>query len=541
MAYRALYREWRPRDFSHMVGQTAIIDTLRNQVVSKRIAHAYLFCGSRGTGKTSAAKILARAINCLNPQNGDPCGKCENCLRAENEETLDTIEIDAASNNGVDEIRELREAVKYPPQYGTYKVYIIDEVHMLTGQAFNALLKTLEEPPAHVVFILATTEPQKLPETILSRCQRFDFGRIPVQLIAGRLKEAAEGAGARVSDGAVMLIARAAEGGMRDALSILDMCLGYNENVDEALVRSILGTSDASFLFEFCEAMAERDAAKTFGMIDRIMRDGKDPAVFAKDVCRHVRALMIARTSPEEAANVMDITEEEAADLVRQSKEITMSRMMKILDLFMSLETDMRWSSTPRLALENAAIKCCLKLDDADNQGLMDRIAEAEKKIDELRGMLESGEKTVAKESVIREKKTALTVQTSHTISANTGFASGEDTKAVWNELMNRIRTADITLWSFLQVGSLVGDNGHHYHWQAEQKEGEQQYISILNKTDKNRKICEILNGITGKECTFTADPHDKVRNEDGSDDAYLAAIYETFGKEPVDIVEEIK
>ena len=170
MAYRALYREWRPKDFSHVVGQSAIIGTLRNQVVNKRIAHAYLLCGSRGTGKTSTAKILAKAINCLEPVNGDPCGKCANCLRAENEETLDVIEIDAASNNGVDEIRNLRDTVKYPPQYGNYKVYIIDEVHMLSTAAFNALLKTLEEPPAHIVFIMATTEPQKLPETILSRC-----------------------------------------------------------------------------------------------------------------------------------------------------------------------------------------------------------------------------------------------------------------------------------------------------------------------------------------------------------------------------------
>ena len=256
MAYRALYREWRPKDFSHVVGQNAIIETLRNQVITKRIAHAYLFCGSRGTGKTSTAKILAKAINCLNPKNGDPCGDCENCIRADKEETLDMIEIDAASNNGVDEMRELRDTVKYPPQYGTYKVYIIDEVHMLSTSAFNALLKTLEEPPAHIVFILATTEPQKLPETIQSRCQRFDFGRISVTDITGRLKEASLSAGAEVSDGALMMIARTAEGGMRDALSILDMCLGYSDKVDESLVRNILGTSDAAFLFEFCSAMA---------------------------------------------------------------------------------------------------------------------------------------------------------------------------------------------------------------------------------------------------------------------------------------------
>ena len=199
MAYRALYRQWRPATFSQVVGQKAVIETLRNQVVTNRIAHAYLFCGSRGTGKTSTAKILAKAINCENPQDGDPCGECPNCLRVDNEESLDIIEIDAASNNGVDEMRDLRDTVKYPPQYGQYKVYIIDEVHMLSTSAFNALLKTLEEPPAHIVFILATTEPQKLPATILSRCQRFDFGRISAAQIQGRLREAVAGAGSEAT------------------------------------------------------------------------------------------------------------------------------------------------------------------------------------------------------------------------------------------------------------------------------------------------------------------------------------------------------
>ena len=210
MAYQALYRQWRPKDFSHMVGQEAIVETLRHQVETGRIPHAYLFCGSRGTGKTSTAKILARAINCEHPKNGDPCGECDTCRQMENEDNLDIIEMDAASNRGIDDARTLRESVKYPPQIGKYKVYIIDEVHMLTKEAFNALLKTLEEPPAHIVFILATTEPQQLPTTILSRCQRFDFGRIPARQILGRLREAADGAGAEATDGALMAIARAA-------------------------------------------------------------------------------------------------------------------------------------------------------------------------------------------------------------------------------------------------------------------------------------------------------------------------------------------
>ena len=545
MAYRALYREWRPKDFSHVVGQNAIIDTLRNQVIAKRIAHAYLFCGSRGTGKTSTAKILAKAINCLNPRNGDPCGECENCLRAEKEETLDVIEIDAASNNGVDEIRELRDTVKYPPQYGAYKIYIIDEVHMLSASAFNALLKTLEEPPAHVVFILATTEPQKLPETILSRCQRFDFGRIPVHEIAGRLKEAADGAGASVSNGALMLIARAAEGGMRDALSILDMCLGYSDKVDETLVRSILGTSDASFLFEFCGAVADRDAGKVFSMIDRLMRDGKDPGVFAKDVCRHVRALLIARMSPDDSEKVLDITEEEAAEYVRQGQQITLSRLMKMLDLFMSLDTEMRYSATPRLALENAAVKCCLRIDDPDQQALTDRIAELEKKIDDLNSRILSGH-TINAEPYAEGKSNGVYTSGSEkplkqkTAEKQKQIASSDE-KTIWNELMSRLQKTDITAWSFLSQGSLVDSANHRYRWQALRQEGEQQYISALNKTERNTTICSILKDITGTECSFVAENHSTAGTEDGSDEAYLASIYETFGREPVDVVDNIR
>ena len=547
MAYRALYREWRPKDFSHVVGQETIVDTLRNQVTSRRIAHAYLFCGSRGTGKTSTAKILAKAINCLNPNNGDPCGECENCLRAEKEETLDVIEIDAASNNGVDEMRELRDTVKYPPQYGAYKVYIIDEVHMLSTSAFNALLKTLEEPPAHIVFILATTEPQKLPETILSRCQRFDFGRISVSRIAGRLREAAEGAGARVSDGALMLIARASEGGMRDALSLLDMCLGYSNQIDETLVRSILGTSDAAFLFEFCDALAERDAGKVFTLIDKMMREGKDPSVFSKDVCRHIRSLLIAKASPDDLAKVMDITNEEAAELIAQSGKMTMSRMMKILDLYMALETETRYSSTPRMALENTSLKCCLKTDETDSHSLNERIDELEKRIEALNRRIESGTDTVKaagrKNEPAKKDAPVLKENSLKKDAVSPVKAVSQDEQAVWKELMSRIQKKDITAWSFLSQGSLAGVSGNDFRWQAARKEGEQQYISVLNKPDRNRMICDCLNEITGGNCTFTAIAHGTPMSaaSDKGDDAYLNRLYETFGREPVDVVDEIK
>ena len=541
MAYRALYREWRPKNFTQMVGQKAIIETLRNQVITQRIAHAYLFCGSRGTGKTSTAKILAKAINCLDPENGDPCGKCDNCLRMDKEETLDIIEIDAASNNGVNEIRDLRDTVKYPPQFGKYKVYIIDEVHMLTPSAFNALLKTLEEPPAHIVFILATTEPQKLPETILSRCQRFDFGRISIPEITGRLREAVDGSGARATDGALMLIARTAEGGMRDALSILDMCLGYRDDVDEELVRSILGTSDNAFLFSFCEAFSDRDARQIFLMIDQLIRDGKDPAVFAKDVCRHVRALLIAKTSPEDLPAVLDITTEEAKEYIRQSERFTLTRLMMILDQFLSLETEMRYASTPRLALENTSLKCCLRIEQNDGQALQDRITELENRIAEMQKRIENGipAATAPASAPAAEDKAPVKKASAPIPAAPKKPAAGETSpNAVWKELMDRFRRSDPAIWSMLTQGELTGSSGGKFTWQPSQTGGNM-FLIPLNKPEKRQKICDCLSEITGMTCEFTA-VNGGTASAAGksSEKEYLNQLYDAFGADKVIIQE---
>ena len=542
MAYRALYREWRPKDFSHVVGQKAVIETLRNQVVSGRIAHAYLFCGSRGTGKTSTAKILAKAINCEHPSDGDPCGECPNCVRADREETLDVIEIDAASNNGVDEIRELRETVKYPPQYGRYKVYIIDEVHMLSPSAFNALLKTLEEPPEHIVFILATTEPQKLPDTILSRCQRFDFGRISISEIAGRLKEAADGCGATVSDGALMMIARSAEGGMRDALSLLDMCLGYRDQVDEQLVRSILGTSDESFLFDFSDAIAEADAGRVFRMIDLLMRAGKDPSVFAKDMCRHIRALLIASMSPEDLSKVMDITNEEALEYRRHAEGMTVTRLMTALDVFMSLDTEMRYASAPRIALENASIKCCLKIEGKDEQALLDRITELERKMDRMSASF-SGGKALPVSEERTEKLPSEESGKAGRLKENTASLQAQavqkDEATAWKEMLSAVQRSDIALWSFLSQGTLLSASEGKFLWQANRKEGEATFITALNKPEKREEIIRILTEKTGRTCEFAAVSHNSSPvSGDAGESGYLENIYETFGKGAVHIVE---
>ncbi len=377
--YQALYRVWRPKTFSEMVGQEGVRKTLRNQVKTGRVAHAYLFCGSRGTGKTSAAKIMARAINCLNPRDGDPCGECESCRTILADQSLDVYEMDAASNSRVEEIRDLLEKVDYPPQFGKYKVYIIDEVHMLSNSAFNALLKTLEEPPDYMVFILATTEPQKLLPTILSRCQRFDFGRIGENEIAGRLREAVEKAGAEADDEALMYIARAAEGGMRDAFSILDMCMGTGERITETSVRASLGSADRESLMELAGHIAESDAAGALRAVDRVMREGWDVQVFLKDLTALFRQLAAISLCGKDSA-VQD-----AERMAVLAEKFSTRRLMRVMEILMKAEGDTRWASSARSVLEIAVLSACEKAAGGDVNALAERIAELEKEVETLR------------------------------------------------------------------------------------------------------------------------------------------------------------
>ena len=541
MPYRALYRQWRPKDFSHVVGQKAIIETLRNQVIHDRIAHAYLFCGSRGTGKTSTAKILAKAINCEHPVNGDPCGECSNCQRMDHEESLDIIEIDAASNNGVDEMRDLRDTVKYPPQFGRYKVYIVDEVHMLSSSAFNALLKTLEEPPAHVVFILATTEPQQLPETILSRCQRFDFGRLSTAEITGRLKEASEQSGAVVSDGALMMIARAAEGGMRDALSILDMCLGYGDHIDEPMVRSILGTSDQSFLFDFGKALIDENPPDAFRMIDEMIRDGRDPSVFAREVSRHFRCLLLAK-SPLDCRN-KERYQQERMVLEDCQTHRGSSRLMKILDLFMSLETEMRFSASPRLALENASLKCCIRTTEADMQALTDRIAELEQKIAQLSEQVRSGISMPASSPAEKPRSVVAAVKApapAASVSGSVPAAPVPDSglAAVWNQLMESYKKNDPGIWSMLNHGKIMDVRDNVFRWQPN-SEKDSFFRTALSGEEKKARISNALTELAGRPCVFeTAELNNTPSSTGDPDQSYIDSLYQTFGREPVDIVD---
>ena len=384
MSYQALYRAWRPDTFTEIVGQDAVTRTLKRQVMTGRIAHAYLFCGTRGTGKTSAAKVLSRAINCLNPVEGDPCGECEICRALKQESSMDVVEIDAASNNGVDEIRDLREKIKYPPALTKYKVYIIDEVHMLSSGAFNALLKTLEEPPKHAVFILATTEPQRLPATILSRCQRFDFHRISMDVIIERLMVVLGGIGRSASEEALTEIARAAEGAMRDALSLLDVCLSYTDGeVTGQLARDVLGTAGRAAMFEFADALIDGDAGGALTQIDAAMRRGSDPQVFMRDTVAHLRGVMLASAVPDGLAELLEITPEDAARFSEQAARISPDALERMLALFMRAEPDAKWASRPRTMLELAAVRACHPEAEPD--------ATLRERLDRVEKLIESG------------------------------------------------------------------------------------------------------------------------------------------------------
>ena len=355
--YLALYRKYRPQSFSEVIGQKHIVQTLKNQIESDKIGHAYLFTGSRGTGKTSIAKIFARAINCEKPQNGDACTCCDTCkaLKANN---IDILEIDAASNNGVDEIRDLREKVKYPPVSGKYKVYIIDEVHMLSSSAFNALLKTLEEPPKHVVFILATTEVHKLPATILSRCMRFDFKLLANDELVGLLEKILKNEKVGFEGKALSLIARAGEGSVRDTLSIADMCISYSgDNLTYDSVIEVLGTTEKEKLTEIADKILNRDLGGALLELDRILASGKSPLVLSRDMISYFRDLLILYTLEDNASEMVVVPEVVMKTMRSQAVEENYSAVVEAIEELSRVEADLRYSVQPRIVLETVIIK----------------------------------------------------------------------------------------------------------------------------------------------------------------------------------------
>jgi DNA polymerase-3 subunit gamma/tau len=361
MSYIALYREWRPTLFEDVVEQEHVVKTLRYSVSTGRIAHAYLFCGTRGTGKTTMAQILSRAVNCLNPKDGDPCNQCEVCREILSGSCVDVLEIDAASNNSVDNVRSIRDEVIYAPTKAKRKVYIIDEVHMLSSGAFNALLKTLEEPPEHVVFILATTEPHKLPATILSRCQRFDFRRITHESIVKHLDKIASAGGTLLDADAAKLIARMSDGAMRDAISLLDQCIslgGGKIGYDDVL--SVAGIVNDTFMTAFINCMLDKNIAAILGNIEHLVIDGRDIAHFVSDLVLYFRNLLICKATDGHCDNLIEVPASVLEELKQQAVRNSQDEIVNRIKELSALETGLKWASNPRVLLEVTLIKLCI-------------------------------------------------------------------------------------------------------------------------------------------------------------------------------------
>ena len=376
--HKALYRAYRPQTFKDVVGQEHIIRTLKNQIENGNVGHAYLFCGTRGTGKTSTAKIFARAVNCIDSVNEEPCNECEVCKDILNDNIMDVIEIDAASNNSVDDVREIRENVKYTPAKCKYKVYIIDEVHMLSQGAFNALLKTLEEPPSYVIFILATTEPHKIPATILSRCQRFDFKRVTVQDMSSRMKEICEDVNIEVDERALNLIARNSQGALRDALSILDQCMSFSDDkIEYKDVVDLLGTVNIEQLFEMAEYVIKEDTKKCLEILNEFVIWGKDIKNLIDDLTDHFRNLMICKVSTE-LDEIISLPEETIEQLKAQSSLIETNDIIRILNILSETQDNIKSSSNPRVLAEVSIMKLSQPMFDESKESLIKRLANLE-------------------------------------------------------------------------------------------------------------------------------------------------------------------
>lgn len=384
MSYTALYRKFRPDSFEEVRGQEHIVETLKNQIKAGRIGHAYLFCGTRGTGKTTVAKIFAKAVNCENPQDGSPCGECPMCREIQAQNSLNVIEIDAASNNGVDNIREIREEVAYSPTRGKYKVYIIDEVHMLSTGAFNAMLKTLEEPPSYVIFILATTEAHKIPITILSRCQRYDFRRMTIDTIVGRLKELMAEEGQETEEKALRYIAKAADGSMRDALSLLDQCIAFylGQPLTYEHVLEVLGAVDTEVFADLLQFVLAKDVSGLMQMLEQLIMQGRELGQFVTDFTWHLRNLLLIQGS-DALEDILDVSSEQIGRLKEQAAQIDPEQLMRFIRIFSDLSNQLKYATQKRILVEVALVKLCKPEMTRDYSALLERMDELERKLEQ--------------------------------------------------------------------------------------------------------------------------------------------------------------
>ena len=451
MSYTALYRKFRPDNFKDVKGQDHIVTTLKNQIQADRIGHAYLFCGTRGTGKTSIAKLFAKTVNCEHPIDGSPCGECTSCRSIAAGNSMNVIEIDAASNNGVDNIREIVDEVSYSPAEGKYKVYIIDEVHMLSIGAFNALLKTLEEPPSYVIFILATTEVHKIPITILSRCQRYDFKRISIETITGRMQELMEAEGVAVEERALRYVAKIADGSMRDALSLLDQCIAFHfgKELTYDKVLDVLGAVDTEVFSRLHRMVLEKNVLGCINLLEEIIMQGRELTQFVSDFSWYLRNLLLVKTS-DNMEDVIDVSRENLVRLQEEAAQTDMETIIRYIRIFSELSAKMKYATQKRILLEVALIKLCKPAMETSQDALLDRIRAVEEKI-------EKGVVTTA----IQQSSTVPETAVSNQPKPEVPKAIPEDVKLVVQKWPGIVGNAGMPLKLYLKSArlSLGGDN----------------------------------------------------------------------------------
>ncbi len=560
LSHQAIYRKFRPKIFDDVLGQEHVTVTLKNQILTDNIAHAYLFSGIRGTGKTSTAKIFSRAVNCLNNHDGNPCNECEICKNILDETNMDVIEMDAASNNGVEDIRELRDKVKFLPVKSKYKVYIIDEVHMLSKGAFNALLKTLEEPPEHLLFILATTEPQKIPATILSRCQRFDLKRIKSSVIVENMEKICDEIGVEYEEKALKLIAANSEGAMRDAQSILDRCMSFNDDkVDYETVINLLGTVNYQVVLEAAGYIMDRDIKSTMVLVDDILNMGKEIAIFLDELIICFRNMLIIKTTGS-TDNLMRISEEEAGELKKASGKVSVDEIVNIIEELSTAQLECKRSLNPRVILETKLIKMLNAPNNSSLEELVSRIENLEDNIKNNNfGTVKSSRTYSAKkpeaaetgkplynetaaparDEVITKQEATETKQEARSFENKSDEAIYNAIVNGWQSILKKIRSENAGLQAIIRESKLNEVINKKAVFEFDPKFTF--HINAANQPKNKQKFKDVLSGFLNEDCEveFIIKNEEKTNKPKQTIDDVYEDLVNEFGEEIVEIKQE--